>query len=203
MGRVNKGNISFDVDGVLANFTRGFTRIGNQLYGTPVATHGIQKTWNFEDFAPLKLDKEKCKGIWDVLLKDVGFWADLDPLNPSVMPTIGSIANRVFISNRAGVDPQTQTEAFLERWGIWAPKVFIAADKVPIAITQNVVAHLDDYYPNCVAIKTAIPSAYVALLWTPYNEMHHAEWGQQDDVLLSVEQFIHNCEARGLVESQI
>jgi phosphoglycolate phosphatase-like HAD superfamily hydrolase len=30
------GTLVFDIDGVLANFTRGFTRIANKLFGTPV-----------------------------------------------------------------------------------------------------------------------------------------------------------------------
>ena len=193
------GNISFDVDGVLANFTRGFTRIGHDLFGTPVSTHGIQKTWNFEDFAPLDLNHARCAAIWKVIDKDPGFWAELDPLNSSIMGNIGGIENRVFISNRRGIDPKTQTEAFLEKYGVWDPKVFIAENKVPIAKLLNVVAHVDDYYPNCVAIKKAIPNAYVALLWTPYNEVHHSEW-YPHEVVLSVDHFIHECERRGLVD---
>ena len=45
-----KGNISFDLDGCLANFIRGITRIGHELYGIPVSDQGTQQTWNFNEW---------------------------------------------------------------------------------------------------------------------------------------------------------
>jgi hypothetical protein len=196
------GNISFDLDGVLANYIRGFLRIGHTLFGTPVGGHGIQKTWYFEDFDALCLSKPMVKQMWAEVVKDPTFWAELDPLNPSIMRRINRLDNRIFITNREGIDPLWQSKAFLERWGVHNSTVFVAKDKVPIAQEQNVTAHLDDFYPNCVEMKKALPNAYVALLWTGYNEKFHAEWRNQycGDVVLSVDEFMDELDTRGLAQ---
>lgn len=193
------GNVSFDLDGVLANFTRGFHRIGRDLFGTPVGGHHIQKTWYFEDFPALGLDKEKVAKMWEVAFADPKFWANLDPFNPSIMERINLMTNRLFITNRAGINPKMQSIEFLEKWGVMNPRVYVAKDKVPIAQREHVVAHLDDYYPNCVEIKQAIPDAYVALLWTQYNEQYHNEWWRLGgEVVLSVDEFCDALDNRGL-----
>jgi len=198
---VMSGTVSFDVDGVLANFTRGFTRIGNKLFGTPVGNEGNQQTWEFEEFPELQLTKERCKAMWEVVRTDVSFWKMLDPLNVSVMPEIDEIANKVFITNRVGIDPGGQTRQFLRAWGVCDSKVFVAADKVPIAKELNVVAHIDDYPPNCVQLKTALPEAYIALLWTSYNKESQEECRKLGiEIVLSVEQFIDEAYCRGLIE---
>lgn len=194
------GNISFDLDGVLANYIRGFLRIGHDLFGTPIGGHAIQKTWYFEDFDELRLTKPMVKQMWEAVTKDPTFWAELDPLNPSIMRRINRIDNRIFITNREGIDPLWQSKAFLERWGVRNPDVFVAKDKVPIAVEQKLIAHVDDFYPNCVELKKALPDAYIALLWTGYNEKFHREWCGQygGSVVLSVDDFVNELDARGL-----
>lgn len=222
------GDISFDLDGVLANFTRSFTRVANRLFGTPVSDMAAQQHWMFEDVPELGLDKAKCDAVWKIIKESKGFWANLDPFNASIMFTIENIKNKVFITNRLGIDPQAQSEFFLRRWGVTDAKVIVAKEKGPIAVAENVVAHIDDYYPNCTDIKAAVPGAYVALLYTPYNKIHHAAWlgattvknkatwldylrmrepgtttiytDPLGDVVLSVDQFIMNCDKRNLIQ---
>lgn len=195
--------ISFDLDGVLANFTRGFTRIAHKLHGTPVGDGHSQETWNFEDYSPLNLTKEQCEfhhgAIWTEIKNDPNFWADLDPFNPSVMPLIDKIVNKIFITNRFGVDVRQQSIDFLEIWGVEDPNVVVATKKAPIAIAHNVVAHLDDYLPNCLELQAALPNAYVVLHKTPYNaRLIGAEW--TGPVAQSVDHFIDDCIFRGLVQ---
>jgi hypothetical protein len=194
------GTVSFDLDGVLANFTRGFTRVGRRLFGTPVGNESNQKTWDFEAFPELRLDKTLTKQMWADLLRDNAFWTNLDPLNVSVMPEVDAIRNKVFITNRAGIDPKTQSERFLEAWGVREPRVFLASEKVPVAKELQVVAHVDDYIVNCRDLKAALPDAYIAMLWTPYNEVHHAEWrALGGEIVVSVEQFIDEADRRKLI----
>jgi hypothetical protein len=168
--------VAFDCDGVLANFSRGFVRIAHQLFGTPVGDYSSQQCWMFEDFPELGLDKDKCKAVWKVITESKYFWTSLDPLNPSIMQTINNIENKVFITNRPGVDTQKQTEWFLERWGIYQPRVIVAEQKGPVVLKENVVAILDDYIKNVTEIRAAAPSCYTALLYTPYNKVYHNEW---------------------------
>ena len=195
------GNVSFDLDGVLANFTRGILRIGHELFKTPVGGHSVQKTWNYHEWPALKLSKEQFADMWMEAVARPTFWQDLDPFNPSIMPQIGRISNRIFITNRAGIDPKFQSEQFLAKWGVPNARVFVAANKVPIAQEQQLVTHIDDYYPNCVDLKKACPKAYVALLWTQYNEQYHHEWlSMGGHIVLSVDEFLYEVDYRGLAE---
>lgn len=200
------GTISFDLDGVLANFTRGFTRIGNRLFGTAIGDAPAQQTWMFEDFPELGLDAAMCGhpikggGIWGEVVKSPNFWANLDPFNPSAMFWIDAITNKVFITNRLGIAPKEQSEAFLSRWGVDDAKVIVASKKGPIAIEQNVTAHIDDFYPNCTDIQDALPNCFTSLLYTPYNKVHHDEWrARGGHISLSVDHFIVECEKRQLI----
>jgi hypothetical protein len=197
--------IAFDIDGVLANFTRGFTRIAHRLYGSPVGDGASQETWFFEDYPQLGLNKEQCDfstgAIWQEIKSSPFFWAELDALNPSVMPRIDAIKNKLFITNRAGVDPIGQSEQFLELHGILNPVVFLAAKKAPIVAQYHVVAMVDDYYPNVVEVKEVLPAGYVALHYTNYNRMHHETWlANGGEITLSVDHFIDECERRGYIE---
>ena len=196
-----RGVISFDIDGVLANFIRGFTRVGHRLHGTPVGDENSHQAWDFENFPELQLTKPLVKAMWAAVWSDPEFWANLDPMNVSVMREINDIRNKVFITNRAGVGPAKQSELFLEKWGVWRPEVHIASDKAPLAKKLNVVAVIDDYIVNCRDLKVALPEAYIAILWTPYNQQYHAEWkALGGDVVLSVEQFIDEARRRDLIE---
>jgi FMN phosphatase YigB (HAD superfamily) len=199
------GTISFDLDGVLRNFTRGFTRIAHELYGTPVGDGPSQQSWFFESFPELGLDAEACdwhKGpIWTRIKSSETFWQDLDPFNTSVMARINNITNKVFITNTVGVNSYEQCVEFLERWGVRNPTVAIATDKKASAIEHNVVAHIDDYLKNCLDLRAAIGDKYIALLYVPYSKIWQPEWkALGGEVVLSVDHFIDECDKRGLTE---
>lgn len=197
--------ISFDLDGVLANFIKGFTQIAHKLHGTPVSDTPAHQSWMFEDFPELNLTTQQCKRVWDEgILNNPDFWADLDPINVSVMKRINAIPNKMFITNRAGINPHGQSVRFLRTWGIDNPLVVVAKAKGPVAIDYGVTAHIDDYYPNCVDIQTARtidggqPACFTSLLWTPYTMKHHHEW--QGPISLSVDHFLNEVESRGLIK---
>lgn len=207
---MNVGNISFDLDGVLRNFTRGFTRIAHKLFGTPVSDPAAQQCWMFEDFPELGLDKAQCDWhsgpIWKNIKASTTFWKDLDPINVSVMQRINRIKNKVFITNTVGTLPLEQSIDFLERWGVKNPNVVVAEDKGPAVLTFNVVAHIDDYLKNLVVMdKAAFESStfqcrpYYALLDVPYTKTWQGAWKDQGGaVVLSVDHFINECDNRGL-----
>lgn len=201
MTRMN-GTISFDLDGVLANFTRGFTRIASDLYGTPTCDEAACRQWMFEDFEPLCLSKEQCDfaagPIWACVKSDPSFWRKLDPLNPSIMKVINQIENKVFITNRFGIDVQRQSVDFLEQWGVEDPLVIVGSDKGPIAKEHNVIAHTDDYLPNCVRVRESLPDAFIMLHSAPYNFDLQPTW--DGPIALSVDHFIAECEKRRIIK---
>jgi hypothetical protein len=155
----------------------------------------------FEEFPELGLDKAKCSAIWKVILESKYFWANLDPFNPSIMFTIDRIKNKVFITNRPGIETKQQTIWFLERCGITSPEVIVAEHKGPVIVERNVTAIIDDYWKNVVDSAVASPSTYTAFLYAPYNKIHHAEWKEKYDgeIVLSVDHFISECVKRNLI----
>lgn len=197
--KMTEGVIAFDLDGVLANFTRGFTGIGSRLFGTPTGDIPSMREWMFEDIPALGLSKEYCALIWDVLKRNPSFWTDLDPINLSVMKRVNAIKNKVFITNRFGIEPQGQSVAFLEKWGIQNPDVIVASKKGPVAAERNVVAIIDDYYPNVTDVKASVPTCFAALLDLPYNQKYHGEWRiTGGEIVYSVDHFLDECDRRSL-----
>jgi hypothetical protein len=196
--------ISFDLDGVLRNFTRGFTQIAHDLFGTPVGGETSQTSWSFEGMTELGLTIEQCAfdgPVWSVIRNSPIFWQQLDPLNTSVMRRIDAIVNKVFITNTIGVNALEQSVDFLERWGIYNPRVVLSADKGTAMRAEHVVAHIDDYIKNCTEMKDADPNVYIALFDVPYSHAWIPAWRDRGgDVVLSVEHFIDECEKRGLVK---
>ena len=150
----------------------------------------------------LGLSQDQFRTMFRTCMTRPRFWQDLDPLNPSIMPRIGRLLNRVFITNRASDhDAAFQSRVFLANWGIACANVIVAADKVPVAKNLQVVAHVDDLYDNCVALKDALPEAYIALLWTPYNQEHHADWtARGGEIVISVDHFMDECDKRELTQ---
>lgn len=191
-------NVSLDIDGCLANYVRSYTRIGHKLFGTPVCD--TQSLWDHWDSPELQLSKSQCDIIRGEILASPYFWAYLDPLNQSVMYRIERYNNRIFITKREGLHVHQQTVKFLERWWISHPVVYVAKDKAAIAKARNVVAHLDDCPRNCLAMKSALPDAYIALLSQLYNQSRHDECRAQGIVVVySVDQFCTAIESKGLV----
>lgn len=195
--------IAFDIDGVLANFTRGFTRVGHRIFGTPVGDTSTQESWDFHLYPALQLDKVQSGfdgPIWTAIKESPDFWALLDPINVSVMHRINKIQNKIFITNRPGINTVEQSRYFLETWGIEEPEIIVASKKGPVAVEREVVAVIDDLYTNIVDIKAAVPTCYAGLLYCNYNRVHFdtiRELG--GEILLSVDQFVDECYARGLV----
>lgn len=189
--------ISFDIDGVLANFVRGFTRVAHDLYGTPVCDSTAQATWFIDEFAQVCLTAEQCNfedgPIWHAIKASTDFWSELDPLNPSVMSRINRLPHKIFVTNRYGRNVLRQTHWWLSLKGIIDPQVIVTADKAAAMKAYRVVAHIDDAVSNCESLRTIVP--YVAMLHMPYNLDYHLTWkAKGGEIVLSVDHFLDECE---------
>lgn len=183
--------IAFDMDGVLTDFTLGFTTIGHKLFGTPVLNASSQLNWIYEDYEPSRLDKEKVSAIWAYIKASTNFWENLYPLSLSTLERINALPDRCFVTNRIGIDAAGQTERWLQRYGIRNPKVFVTAFKRPVYEEQKVQALIDDYYPNCKDALGIVPAHRICLLHLPHNVSDHRRWILQNGkVVLSVEHFL-------------
>ena len=191
--------------GGLANFTLGFLRSSHRLFGTPHGDTFTQENWAIEEYAPLGLTKAQTDfndgPIWKEVKSSPDFWATLDPINPSAMARINRIQNKIFITDRPGINTKEQSAYFLQSWGIEDPIVIVGSKKGPIAAEQHVTAVIDDRYSNVIDILGACPNVFAGLLYCPYNKMYHEEWVNRygGSVVLSVDHFIDTCYSRGLV----
>lgn len=160
--KVRGGAIGFDMDGVLAGFTRGYGNLIQEVSG--------RNLWEPGDFTdPPVWDWDKLRGYtnaersatWERIMGSSRFWRDLPPL-----PGAFDLANRLrdivryqdvyFITSRVGYTAKSQTEKWLyEHVGThmdsnWWPTVLIVGQhaKGDVAKSLKLVAYVDDYIEN-------------------------------------------------------
>lgn len=109
--------IACDIDGVLADFIKGYSRIETTLSGQPVITTREQPQWNFQS--------EHNDSVWKLILTSPTFWQNLSCLFPNDMAYLASIHrnNVVYMTRRDGIDAWGQTIRWLESYGIEEPLV--------------------------------------------------------------------------------
>lgn len=194
--------LSFDLDGVLANFTKGFTSVGHRLFDTPVLDHASMLCWNFRDRPGSDLDEFRERIMWKEIAASKTFWWDLDVLDPSVMKKVAAVPweRRVFITTRMhGIDVEYQTICWLEKHGVQIPQVIVTDKKTEHAERLGVVAHIDDYYPNCASMRAAHPDWFIALLDRQYNREFQPEWiANGGTVVYSVDHYFDQLQRRGI-----
>jgi 5'(3')-deoxyribonucleotidase len=74
---LNVKTIVFDIDGVLADWSTGFSRWAREVYpDVPIVSHNECVSW---DVRP-GMTSEMERVIWDLIKQDTRFWEDLPPL---------------------------------------------------------------------------------------------------------------------------
>lgn len=165
--------IMFDVDGVLADFIAGFTKLANEWYGTPVYTSNVYNgDWNFTTF----LNKTKADRLWSVIKTDATWWETLPPLQSSeIFSRIWKLQKRatvVFCTHRFGNHAQRQTQRWLERNGLAMPAVVLSKRKGDVARSLDVDFAIDDKPENAACIHWIADTkpCQSVLLDQPYNQ---------------------------------
>jgi uncharacterized HAD superfamily protein len=167
--------IGIDVDGVLANFTRGYAELIKQTSGRNLLTAEMiarPPSWNWDRDAGYT--KEEETAAWGAINESLTFWADLEPLvRPAIFDALDEIAQEndlYFITTRMGQHPKRQTEWWLASHGIQFPTVLVTAQKGPVAEGLDLEAFLDDRDKNLYEIQDAIPECKLFVLDYPYNQ---------------------------------
>lgn len=172
-----KGNdkitIGFDVDGVLADFVKGFTTLCNKMYGTPILNYSKVKHWNFEGW--YGLTKEQLQKVWKAIRKDRYFWNDLRLLisldESDYIGHLTTQANVVFITSRPGDTAHYQTAYWIEKYfNIRYPQVIVTSKKGLICAGLGVKYFIDDKVTNCINIKEISPKTKNYLLTYPHSD---------------------------------
>ena len=163
-----RGVVAFDIDGVLANFTLGFTRMA-ALLGLVEAewSNNQQKTWDF----PFHVDP-----VWRAVDENPRFWLDLEPLagahDRMMMNDLAERVQIIYATHRHGSAEQ-QTVKWLERYGFPDGPVFLNSDKGALykSLGDQLLAAIDDKPETCNLRANGLPMFVRDAL---YNKDAHA-----------------------------
>lgn len=186
--------VQFDVDGVLADFSLGFTHLANQKFGVPLISQRDKATW---DGFGLCLEDESA--IWDMIRESSCFWKDLDPLvDAKAMARIHRLhleSDVYFVTKRSlGRMVKLQTEYWLERQGIQSPTVLIAANKAAVAHALRVDFSLEDKIANAVQIAGGRGETRSFIIDRPYNKFNPLFIGVDITRVYHLEEFLDHIE---------
>jgi len=161
--------IQIDIDGVLADFVYGFTKIANKFFGSPVKKYNEMKFYN--DF---NLTENQIKTVWEEINLMDDFWEKLPYIiSRSTFLEINSLRfkyNVLFVTNRTvgKISPQHQTTNWLKDRGICSPNVIISTDKTKIIKAVGVNYSIEDMPENANHIAE-VEGCLSFLLNAPYN----------------------------------
>lgn len=174
--------ISFDMDGVLADYTTAFSTIGNEMFGLSIVGEKEIQHWNWEKWWSTKA---QLKAIWKEVRKRETFWMDLEKIvSDEEAKRIARLMHteRVyFITSRpdtGGVDAQYQSA----RWVQWtickdqrvgsrpSPSVLVSSKKGRLCEALDIQYHIDDKFTYCIDIVKNSPKTRVFMMETMHNK---------------------------------
>ena len=117
--------VMWDIDGVLADFTLGFTELANGLYPSiPVNGTSVQKFWQFTGQSSA-WTKEKETACWKWIQKSDSFWYNLSSLlvraDQLAMGRLAKVFDFQYVTGRFGEDSRNQTTNWLMTMGVPRP----------------------------------------------------------------------------------
>lgn len=183
-----------DLDGVLADFTLGFTSLASKTFGVQSYSNGRQKTWNFDDAG--YLTAEQVEQLWTLIKEDRHFWRTLSPLftegdrmHLGAMwwgypdkKISGHSIEPVYVTSRVGLHPDEQTKSWLRKH--FMPnysRVIVSHDKVEVigelSMLGLVLGAIDDKPAQIRKFHAADVPIYVRD-W-PYNRLDNVQCTQR------------------------
>lgn len=173
-------NIVFDVDGVLADFSRGFCGVLKDMYGLDLDPRAC-KSWHWWEWVD-GLTKEMEDTAWGAIFDDpkyATFWRDLQPLvTPREVERINDLSQRnlvSFVTNRSAVGQHANvvnvTRGWLAHEGFRSgANTYLAGSGQKGRRSKLLGAHIaiEDNGDNCIDFLDA--GVAVAILRRPYNE---------------------------------
>ena len=170
--------ICFDVDGVIADFSRGFSAVVQELTSgrAPlVEDYSEVKTWQWAPwYWPEGFSNELNEEAWAYIGRSWNFWANLVPLFPHDMSYLAPRARSVpivFMTRREGPLAWEQTVAFLDRWNVREPlvqRVKSGEEKDTLCARLGINTIVDDNPKTLERCRDAGMNT-IAMSW-PYNE---------------------------------
>lgn len=173
--------VGFDVDGVLADFTRSFQPLlvkvtGRDLFQPDDINN--PPCWNWDTYRGYSA--EESKKAWDAVRRDDTFWMNLAAFESNVA-TLRQVIKELerkhevyFVTSRSGMSPKKQTSIWLyERLHYFAigghPTVLISSEKGEVAHALKLDAYVDDNFDNACDVVRSSPQTTTYLLNKSYN----------------------------------
>jgi hypothetical protein len=154
--------VSFDLDGVFADFAAAFRRVELSLFGADAAAEPDapeQEQLRQDTRAPRPPDRRDA--IWREIERTPDFWANVAPLDPGAIARLQQLAIRhrwdvFFITQRpatTGDSVQRQTQRWLAAHGFEFPSVIVLHGARGAAIRAlQIDYHVDDSAQNCLDV---------------------------------------------------
>lgn len=163
--------VMVDVDGVLADFSSGFTRLARQIYGpaVPLSSDLTNPRYGTQHLMAPEYERR----TWDVVRQSSTFWLWLPPLvTPDVFERLDALdadALVYYVTARPGATARHQTVEWLRLHGVKAPTVVVSLHKGLAAAALEADYAIEDCWDNARDIVRESPSTVCALVDRPYN----------------------------------
>lgn len=193
--------IMWDVDGVLANFTKGYHGLANEMFASELVGEISAEAPPSWDWLEDTLGSERVGKIWNRIKQDRYFWQDLEPLvSEGEIRRISDLvdeADQYFVTSRVGQKIGYQTRAWLRHhFYIDSPAVIVSDRKADSANALKANYTIDDKAGNVLAVYYNSPKERrVYVLDTPYNQFDPKTVGSRVRRVSTVSQFLDDIEA--------
>lgn len=176
-----------DIDGVLANFVKGFAALGEEFKGTHYEWDLDLSSWG------LGLTKPQELAGWAKVTADPGFWLNLEVLNRFPQERLGPEDVVYFITKRKKT-PGRSTAQDAARWlrekqGIELPTVLALDNKGETCRALKVDIFVDDKPENCWDVMQESPKTHVVLMDQPWNQ-----WDTKVPRVYTLEEFFDRAQ---------
>jgi len=191
--------VMWDVDGVLANFQRGYHKLANEMFGTKIDPDYVPDTW---DWLEETIGSEKVDRIWNRIKQDKNFWAELDPLvsrdEQAKIRELTQHHTMYFVTSRVGATAKQQTERWLSIYfgvNLNTPTVLISTRKADAANALNADYTIDDKAGNVLAVYYNSPANRKVYVYdAPYNQFNSHTMGNRVRRVHTVAKFLKDIE---------
>ncbi len=185
----------FDMDGVLADFMSGFTKIAHDMFGYAECRTENQVRWDFDH-----MKDTHVAAIWKEIKSSRTFWATLPSLisgNEHLRLADLCVERDVyFVTARPGLQARRQTSEWLNQYDIDDPAVIVLptlATKGEMANALGASYSIEDKAGNAVCISY-MSEAKSYLIDRPHNRFNPVALGSKVRRVTSVSQYLDDIE---------
>lgn len=186
--------VQFDIDGVLADFMHGFTRLAREMgFGNRVSGSRQQVVW--EQYGDVPSDK--VDAVWANAKASPWFWEELPALIEretfSRIDRLQGDHDIYFATSRPGRGAKLQTVRWLRAHGISHPTVVITSKKGETAVALGARYAIDDKTGNAL-FTSYMPGVQSYILDAPHNRFPADKAGARVRRVHTVDEFLNDVE---------